>query len=152
MLNLFAREDLLYHSSLGMASLTEAYDTVNTTARTQDAKENPQAYGRFNDEVEHPRPARHVLGLVGGNESAFVRTNWPDVESDLRGITRPNTFCPTRQHMPPEGPLLKRVNPKGAITIDTTPIKMREFQMWAYPAVIGPEPLIKETCGRPEKY
>jgi hypothetical protein len=135
-----------------MASLTEAYDTVNKSARTQEAQENPQAYGRFNDEVEHPKPTRHILGLVGGNESAFVRTNWPDVESDLRGITRPNTFCPTRQHLPPEGPLLKRVNPKGAITIDTTPIKMREAQFWAYPAVIGPEPLVKETCGRPEKY
>lgn len=135
-----------------MAALSEAYGAKNEKAHQQDAVENPQAYGRFNAEVEHPRPARHVLGLVGGNESAFVRTNWPDVESDLRGITRPNTFCPTRQHLPPTGPLLKRTNPKETITIDTTPIKMREMQMWAYPAVVAPEPLVKESCGRPEKY
>jgi hypothetical protein len=135
-----------------MASLSEAYGVVNEVAKTQDPVENPQAYSRFNSEVEHPKAARHILGLVGGNEVSFVRTNWPDVESDLRGITRPNTDCTARAHLPPTGPLQKRSNPKGSITIDTTPIKMREAQFWAYPAVIGPEPFIKETCGQPEKY
>lgn len=137
---------------IGMASLTEAYGEVNQKAKQQDPIENPQAYGRFNAEVEHPKAARHVLGLVGGNEVSFVRTNWPDVESDLRGITRPNTDCPTRQHLPVDGPLLKRSNPKETITIDRTPMHLREAQFWAYPAVIGPEPLVKESCGRPEKY
>ncbi len=135
-----------------MASLSEAYGPRNEKAHQQDAIENPQAYGRFNAEVEHPKAARHVLGLVGGNEVSFVRTNWPDVESDLRGITRPNTNCPMREHLPVDGPLLKRSNPKGSITIDRTPMNLREMQMMAYPAVIGPEPLVKESCGRPEKY
>ena len=135
-----------------MATLSEAYGQVNTKAARQDPYENPQAYNRMAVEVEHPKAARHILGLVGGNEVSFVKTNWPDVESDLRGITRPNSDCMDRHHLPPKGPLLKRSNPKESITIDTTPIHLREAQFWAYPAVIAPQPLVKESCGRPEKY
>jgi hypothetical protein len=27
-----------------------------------------------------------------------------------------------------------------------------QVQMWAYPAVLAPEPFVIETCARPEKY
>ena len=136
-----------------MAALSEAYDSVNSKAARQDPYENPQTYQRFNAEVEHPKAARHILGLVGGNDVSFVKTNWPDVESDLRGITRPNTDCAARKHLPPDSYSVTRTNPKvEKFHLDMTPINRPEVQMWAYPAVIAPEPLKKETCGAPHKY
>lgn len=135
-----------------MAALSEAYPIPNKDAATFERTENPQTYSRFDGEVEHVKAGRHVLGLVGGNEVSLTKSNWPDVESDLKGITRPNTDCPSRQHLPPYGTTIERNNPKTKLTLDVTMQHLPAVQFWAYPSVIGPEPLIKETCGRPEKY
>jgi len=140
------------HPVLEMASLSEAYDSVNSKAARQDPYENPQTYERFNGEVEHVKASRRILGLVGGNEVSFVKTNWPDVESDLRGITRPNTDCAARKHLPPDTYTVQRKNPKQNFTLDMTPINLKESQFWAYPSVVAPQPLKKETCGAPHKY
>lgn len=135
-----------------MASLTEAYDSVNKTAPVIDAQENPQMYSRFAYEVEHEKAARHMLGLVGGNEVSLTKTNWPDIESDLKGITRPNSDSIERHHLPTKGAVIVRSNPKQTIQLDTTLQHLKPVQMFAYPSVIGPVPLVKETCGQPQKY
>ena len=135
-----------------MAALSEAYDSVNRTANKNDPYENPQTFQRLVTEVEHPRPSRHILGIVGGNTVALARGNTSDLESDLKGITRPNSDCTTRHHLPPSSQIIKRKNPKQDVRIDSTPVSLSLSQMWAYPSVIGPEPLRKETCGGPEKY
>lgn len=135
-----------------MASLSEAYESVNSTAHRQDPYENPQAFYRLVTEVESPRPTRHILGVVGGNEVALARGNTSDLESDLKGITRPNSDSAARHHLPSSSPLISRVNPKQNINIDSTPVPMKTSQMWAYPVVLAPEALRKETCGGPEKY
>jgi len=135
-----------------MASLSEAYDSVNRTANRNDPYENPQSFQRLETEVEHPRPSRHILGIVGGNEVALARGNTSDLESDLKGITRPNSYSTARHHLPPSSQIIKRNNPKQDVRIDSTPIPMKTSQMWAYPSVVAPEPLYKETCGGPEKY
>jgi hypothetical protein len=135
-----------------MATLSEAYNSVNDEANKRDQYENPQAFQRLVSEVEHPKTARHILGLVGGNEVSLTRTNWPDVESDLRGITRPNTDCTTRKHLPFSGDIVVRKNPKNVFVMDTSKDNLPSAQMWAYPAVIGPKPLKQEVCVRPEKY
>jgi hypothetical protein len=135
-----------------MAALSEAYESVNSTAHRQDPYENPQTYERLAVEAEHPKPTRHMLGLVGGNEVSLSMGNTSDIESDLKGITRPNSDCIARHHLPPTSPILYRNNPKEKITLDTRPVHMKPSQFWAYPAVIAPQPLRKETCGGPEKY
>ena len=135
-----------------MASLTEAYDSINKAAPAIDAKENPQMYSRFSYEVEHEKAARHMLGIVGGNEVSLTKTNWPDIESDLRGITRPNSDCTERHHLPTKAAVIVRSNPKQTIELDTTLRHLKPVQMMAYPSVIGPVPLVKETCGQPQKY
>ena len=135
-----------------MAALSEAYDSVNRTANKNDPYENPQTFQRLVTEVEHPRPSRHILGIVGGNTVALARGNTSDLESDLKGLTRPNSDCATRHHLPPSSQIIKRKNPKQDVRIDSTPVPLSLSQMWAYPSVIGPEPLRKETCGGPEKY
>jgi len=135
-----------------MATLSEAFESVNSTAHRQDPYENPQAYQRFNTEVEHPRPSRHILGIVGGNEVSLSKGNMSDIESDLKGITRPNSDSTERHHLPSKNPVVTRNNPKQVITIDSTPVHLKSAQFWAYPSVIAPEPLRKQTCGAPHKY
>jgi 7-cyano-7-deazaguanine synthase in queuosine biosynthesis len=72
--------------------------------------------------------------------------------SDLKGITRPNSDCTARHHLPDKNPVFTRTNPKQTITLDSTPVPMASAQFWAYPVVFAPEPLRKETCGQPHKY
>jgi hypothetical protein len=133
--------------------------------------ENPQSYELIKSYAEHPRPTQHMLGIVGGNEVPYKnRTLQVEVESDLRGTTRPNTFCPTRQHLPPfssQGSLgfvgghsasaatiqtITRNVPKEKVTVNIVTTPLKQSQMWAYPATLSPEPFTIETCGRPEKY
>jgi hypothetical protein len=135
-----------------MASITEAYKSVNEEANRKDPFENPQAFRRLISEAEHPKTRRHILGLVGGNEVSLTKSNWIDVESDLQGITRPNTDCAAREHLPSSGPIIVRKNPKNHFVIDVSKDHLPSSQMWAYPVVIGPKPIKTEVCVRPEKY
>ncbi len=119
-----------------------------------ESKENPQGYDLFWQQHTHAQPTRHMLGVVGGNEVSPIKGNMVDLESDLRGITRVNTFCPWRQYQPPaaaDAPI-QRQNIKGTVAIDVSKSHLKPGQMWAYPATYAPEPIVKETCGRPEKY
>jgi hypothetical protein len=118
-------------------------------------KENPQTYQLMKCYAENPKPSQHMLGLVGGNEVPYLnRQTQVDTESDLRGITRPNTFCPERQHHPVTQNVnqIQRKNPKQNVTIPVYTKPLNQSQMWAYPATLAPEPFTIETCGRPEKY
>jgi hypothetical protein len=127
-----------------------------------ESQENPQNYDQLESQVVNPDPRRHILGIVGGNQVApvaasainIVNGQQADVESDLRRITRPLTKCPWRDYQPqPIGnSVIERNNPKNNFKVDATLYPLKEYQMWAYAASYMPEPMIKETCGRPEKY
>lgn len=97
---------------------------------------------------------RHILGLVGGNEVSRLGGNPQDIESDLRGITRPLTKCNERDYQPLQQGQDRIViqNRKHTMAIDIRPVHLKENQMWAYPTSFAPLPLQKQTCGRPEKY
>jgi hypothetical protein len=119
-------------------------------------KENPQAYDRINEYNEHPKPKQHILGIVGGNEVPYGgRLNQVEVESDLRGITRHNSFCPTRKHAAPYNAehvtSIKRSSPGLNVTINPYTTPLSQCQMWAYPATLAPEPFVLQMCVRPEK-
>lgn len=118
-------------------------------------KENPQTYSLTPLYGEHPKPSQHILGLVGGNEVPYKnRMLQVDAESDLRGITRPNTFCPDRQYkpLPQNVSAIKRDNPKEKVNIQIVTTPLTQSQKWAYPATIAPEPFKIETCLQPHKY
>ena len=136
-----------------MASLSEAFPAPNSAAALHEKTENPQRYDQLPEYVRHVKERRHILGLVGGNEVARAAGNIADVESDLQGITRPNTWSTERKHLPKDDTSkIARENPKINITIDATPVPLTPFQQWAYPAVVAPVPLEKETCYKPEKF
>jgi hypothetical protein len=118
-------------------------------------KENPQTYSIMPTFGEHPDPRQHTLGLVGGNSVPYsTRLLQVDAESDLRGITRANTFCPTREHtpLPYDVTSISRDTPKEKTTITLSTRPLKSVQMWGYPATLAPENFVIETCGRPEKY
>ena len=120
-----------------------------------ESMENPQTYDLLKSYAEHPKPTQHTLGLVGGNEVPYeTREKQVNIESDLRGITRANTFCPTRQHLPKDyaTPAVKRDTPKQSVTINVSSTPLKPSQMWAYPATLAPEPFTINVCNRPEKY
>lgn len=118
-------------------------------------KENPQTYEFLPTYNEHPRPAQHMLGIVGGNEVPYMnRQIQVETESDLRGITRANTRCPQRKHQPlgPDVKQIVRNTPKERVIVPVAHTPLKQNQMWAYPATLAPESFTLETCGRPEKY
>ena len=116
--------------------------------------ENPFKYRELVQQWVSPVPKRHQLGLVGGNEVSIIAGNVMDIESDLRGTTRPLTHCPDQEHAPiPENATSLPIrNRKTNITINITPKPLQEYQMWAYGGAYKPLPLVKETCGQPHKY
>ena len=135
-----------------MACITEAYPAPNADAARHERLENPQFYPEAPSAFRHVKERRHILGLVGGKEVGTIVGNQVDLESDLLGITRPNSDAACRHHLPTDGTMRKRDNPKMKLTIDATPVVLPAFQQWAYPSVMAPEPLRKEFCYRPEKY
>ena len=82
--------------SIYLSNLSEAYGPLLSSH--WEKRENPQHYDELKSQEVHPSPHRHVLGLVGGNEVSVIKGNQVDLESDLRGINIPNTFCPSRQY------------------------------------------------------
>jgi hypothetical protein len=121
---------------------------------TWEKQENPQGYDQSPIFYAHKYAARHIIGIVGGNEASLIKGNQTDLESDLRGINIPNTFCPKRMYLPPDRtkPVVERKNLKSDLTIDTTMKHLPAYQMWAYPFVLSPQPLKTDACGTPERY
>jgi hypothetical protein len=138
--------------AISLNNINEAYGDLLTAH--WEKKENPQHYDFLTSQLVNPVPKRHILGIVGGNEVSLIKGNMVDLESDLRGINIPNTFCPWRQYQPPpkNQKEIIRDNTKGNITIDVQKQHLPTYQMWAYPAVVAPQPIINEVCVRPEKY
>jgi hypothetical protein len=116
--------------------------------------ENPQAYSMTQFAYTSPEPRRHELGLVGGNNVSQIAGNMIDLESDLRGITRPLTFAPWKKYQPPQPAekTIERNNVKQQLVIDKTLVHQPVYQMWAYPAAYAPTPLKTEVCASPQKY
>lgn len=113
-----------------------------------------QNYSAIENRLASPSEKRHTLGIIGGNDVSRVVANPQDVESDLRNLTRPLTNCPGRQYTPLlEGQKTIVINNrKTNLVIDVRHVHLPEYQMWGYAPVYAPLPLVKETCGRPEKY
>ncbi len=135
-----------------MTSLNDAFHPVE--AHPWEKKENPQTYDIQLSSYLNPQPQRHILGIVGGNDVSIIKGNMVDLESDLRGINIPNTFCPWRQYQPPSADQKQiiRDNVKIDLKIDTRPQHLPTYQMWAYPGMPAPVPLKSEVCNNPEKY
>lgn len=117
-------------------------------------KENPQTYVENVFSYVHKEPARHVLGLIGGNEVSLPAGNMVDVESDLRRLNIPLTYCSAREYQPPPDKQtdIIRKNVKSDLKINVRPRHLPAIQMWSYAPTFAPIPMNVQQCGRPEKY
>ena len=137
--------------ALYLSTVDDAYGPILTSH--WEKKENPQHYDDLTSQYVNPRPQRHILGIVGGNEVSLIKGNMVDLESDLRGINIPNTFAPWRQYQPPQQKKdIVRDNTKISLTIDIQKAHLPVYQMIGYPAVVAPAPIVNEVCVKPEKY
>jgi hypothetical protein len=138
--------------SIYLSNLHDAYGTLLTSH--WEKKENPQNYNYLTSQFVNPVPQRHILGMVGGNDVSLIKGNMVDLESDLRGINIPNTYCPKRQYQQPpkHQDEITRNNLKTNLQINVKKTHLPTYQMWAYPAVVAPEPFKNEVCIKPEKY
>lgn len=133
--------------------LSEAYGPL--LGDHWEKRENPQHYDRMASQEVNPAPRRHVLGLVGGNDVSRVKALQVDMESDLRRLNLPLTFAPSRQYQPPTRSQkeIVRDNVKvSGLRISVEKDHLPSYQMWAYPSVVGPVPMVNHVCVRPEKY
>ena len=117
-------------------------------------KENPQTYVETPFAYVHEKAARHQLGLVGGNDVSLVKGSMVDVESDLRRLYIPLTYCPAREYQPPpsQQETIVRKSVKGSVKIDVRQRHLPPMQMWPYTATFAPIPMSVTQCARPEKY
>jgi len=135
-------------------------------------------YTQIPQKYYHTNAGRNALGLVGGNEVSVASGNLVDIESDLRGTTRDlsnapskkyQPSCPlgavqsspTRNHLAPVSgtcpPWPKRLvfteRATGALrVVDTEPRHLPTLQMFSYPGVPMPDPLVLETHGQPWRF
>jgi hypothetical protein len=129
-------------------------DPFQTLKHPFEMSENPQAYGQSPFAYVHKEPARHILGLVAGNAVSLPKGNMVDVESDLRRLNLPLTYCAARQYQPPptKQASINRKTTKGTQIIDVRQRHLPTIQMWPYAATFAPVPMKVTQCGRPEKY
>jgi hypothetical protein len=133
-------------------------------------------YTQIPQKYYHPNASRNALGLVGGNEVSQASGNLVDIESDLRGTTRDLSDAPARKYQPscplgssaPVGPDLAPIHgscppwPKQLVfterstgkvhTVSTQPRHLATTQMFSYPGVPAPEPIVQDVYGYPWRF
>lgn len=132
-------------------------------AATATATRSP-GYSMIPDKFSHPHPGRNALGLVGGNEVSLSSGNLVDIESEIYGITRSKTHVPAKQYRPscllgdnkcPSYPESFRFTERSSgkeRTISTKPLHLRTIQMFSYPGVPAPKPLVQNVYAAPWRF
>lgn len=108
-------------------------------------------------QYEHPNPTRIAFGIISGNDVSIVKGNMVDVESDLMGVGRTASKCPSLKFLnectgkdfgscqPKQ--LVIRGNPSNSGRIvDTTPLHLRESQLFRVTPTYLPKPYQQPRC------
>jgi hypothetical protein len=137
-------------------------------------------YTQIPQKFYHSNASRNALGLVGGNEVSMASGNLVDVESDLRGVTRDLTNCPSRQYQPscvlgsvssvssvatntnispfirdtciPKQLVFQERGTGRVVTVSTAPRHLPTTQYVSYPGVPAPEVFKQEVYGSPWRF
>ena len=120
-----------------------------------------QSVGSLNWIIDSSRfvnnnPCRIAFGVVGGNETSVIAGNMVDLESDLMGI-RTASKCPSLKFIGQcTGKDMNSCQPKQAVirgnpsnsgrVIDTTPLHLRECNLFRYTPVFLPKPYQQPRC------
>ena len=82
-----------------MSSNRLIYDTCAYTKSMQEST-SPLNYTLYPGKYENCAKCRIEFGTVGGNGVSLFSGNLVDLESDLRGQTRPASLCPLNKYQP----------------------------------------------------
>ena len=106
---------------------------------------------------ENDSKCRIAHGVVGGNDVSIIKGNMVDLESDLKGVTRLSSKCPTLHYMNPcpqgsmnscqPSEVVIRGNPSNmGRVVDTQPLHLREGQMFRYTPTPIPASIRMPKC------
>lgn len=82
-----------------MSSNRLIYDTC-AYKKSLDESVSPLNYTLYPGKFENCSKCRIEFGVVGGNNVSLFSGNLVDLESDLRGQTRPASLCPNKKYQP----------------------------------------------------
>lgn len=82
-----------------MSSNRLIYDTC-AYKKELDQSVGPLNYTLYPGKYQNCSKCRIELGTVGGNNVSLFSGNLVDLESDLRGQTRPASLCPNKRYQP----------------------------------------------------
>ena len=139
-----------------MSSNRLIYDTCAYSKKI-DESVGPLAYVLNPMKYENCNKCRHELGLVGGPAVSHIQGNLVDLETELRGITRKASSCPSKKYQTAcqTGDLTncapKTINiPATACgeerTINTNMVHLPSCQMIRYKPIPLPDPMVITQC------
>ena len=139
-----------------MSSNRLIYDECEYKTRINESV-GPLEYMLNPAKYENCNKCRMELGVVGGTAVSHIKGNLVDLETDLKGITRKASLCPSQkfssncatQNM--ANCRQNSINIPGSIpetnrVIDTTPLHLRSCNMIRYKPVPLPNKLNVSSC------
>lgn len=133
-----------------MSSNHLMYDTC-AYKKALDQSTGPLRYAMYPGKYNHCRKCRMELGIVGGNAVSIYKGNLVDLESDLRGQTRPASKCPSHKYHPwCKKDDCKNGLPSGPMDCDAMLQHQPSCQMIRYKPLVLPPRLDVAFC--PEYY
>ncbi len=141
-----------------MASYSWGRTKYDAAEYKQDLRQStePLGYMLYPGKWESESKCRNQLGLVAGNDVSNIRGNLVDLESDLKGITRPAGNCDAVMYKPTCPMTETDCQPRsisfseratGQVrTVDTRLGHQRACQMVSYREVPQPAPMVAPAC------
>tara|TARA_B110001469_G_C9543615_1_gene269870 strand:- start:427 stop:852 length:426 start_codon:yes stop_codon:yes gene_type:complete len=134
-----------------MSSNRLMYDTCEYQTKLQESVGTLE-YTLNSMRNENCNKCRMELGTIGGANVSHIKGNLVDLETDLMGITRKASLCPTKKfssscatgnmaNCSPESIVITGENCGEKRVIDTTPVHLRSCNMVRYkPTPMPPKP------------
>lgn len=140
-----------------MSSNRLMYDTCEYKTRLNESV-GPLEYQLSADRYENCNKCRMDLGVVGGTSVSHIKGNLVDLETDLLGITRKASLCPSQKftsncaignmaNCQPGNIVIQGDTCGKQRVIDTTPLHLRSCNMIRYKPVPLPPQLELSQCG-----
>ena len=135
------------------------YDTCAYKTRVNESV-GPLEYMLNPIRFENCNKCRMELGIIGGTNVSHIKGNLVDLETELKGITRKASACPSKHYQSPcpTGDLTncspQQINiPQTSCgqqrNINTEMVHLPSCQMIRYKPTPLPEPMVVNNCGKP---
>ena len=122
------------------------YDTC-AYRKNLEQSTGPLRYAMYPGKYNHCEPCRVEQGILGGNVVSIFRGNLVDLESDLRGQTRPASQCPDHKYNPwCRNNDCQNGYPSGSQDCQALLQHQPSCRMVQYPPVVLPEELVVPLC------